>query len=120
MARRRRGYGVAEEASALPAPHWHEHFGFIVVTCERADLRPVPQGVIVDSDGEHGLRPLPAPRAPRLEVVKELCDTIWNDRTPLHSGEWGLATLEVALVILQSSRTQRDIKLHRQIARRPL
>ncbi len=114
--RRRRGYGVAEDGGAPPEARWHEHFGFIVVSCARADLRPVPQGVTVDSAGERGLRPLAAPRAPRLEVIAELCDAIWNDRAPLHSGEWGLATLEAALAILYSSRERREIKLQRQIA----
>jgi phthalate 4,5-cis-dihydrodiol dehydrogenase len=116
--RRRRGYGAAGEAGAAPAARWHEHFGFIVVSCERADLRPVPQGVIVDSAREHGLRPLAPPLAPRLEIIDELCDAIWNDREPLHSGEWGLATLEVCLAMLQSARERREIKLQRQIAPR--
>jgi hypothetical protein len=34
----------------------------------------------------------------------------------LHSGEWGLATLEAALAILQSSRERRAIPLQRQVA----
>jgi phthalate 4,5-cis-dihydrodiol dehydrogenase len=116
--RRRRSYGAAEDTAPPPEPRWHEHFGFIVVSCERADLRPVPQGVIVDSDGKRVLRPLAAPRAPRLEVIAELCDAIWNDRTPLHSGEWGQATLEAALAILQSSRERREIRLNCQIPAR--
>ena len=119
--RRQRGYGAGEAPAVAPdAQRWHEHFGFIVVSCERADLRPVPQGVIVESHGERGLRPLAPPRAPRLEVIAELCDAVWNDRAPLHSGEWGLATLEAALAILQSSRERRAIALRRQIAPRPL
>ena len=119
--RRRRGYGIgAEPAARSAAELWHEHFGFIVVSCARADLRPVPQGVIVDSDGERGLRPLAPPSAPRREVITELCDAVWNDRVPLHSGEWGLATLEAALAILQSSRERRAIALRRQVAPLPL
>jgi len=117
--RRRRGYGVANDAPAPAATRWHEHFGFIVVSCERADLRPVPQGVIVDSAGERGLRALAPPPAPRLEVIAELCDAIRHDRMPLHSGEWGVATLEAALAILQSSRERRAIGLRRQIAPAP-
>jgi phthalate 4,5-cis-dihydrodiol dehydrogenase len=115
--RRRRGYGAADAPAAAPdGARWHEHFGFIVVSCQRADLRPVPQGVIVDSHGERGLRPLAPPRAPRLEVIAELCAAVWNDRPALHSGEWGLATLEAALAILQSSRERRAIPLQRQVA----
>jgi phthalate 4,5-cis-dihydrodiol dehydrogenase len=118
--RRQRGYGMDAKAAPSDGSRWHEHFGFIVVSCERADLRPVPQGVIVDSHGERGLRPLAPPRAPRLEVIAELCGAVWNERPALHSGEWGLATLEAALAILQSSRERRAIVLQRQIAPPPL
>ena len=119
--RRRRGYGVAaDNPAAPPQTRWHEHFGFIVVSCERADLRPVPHGVIVDSDSEHGLRPLAPPRAPRLQVLAELCEAIWSENAPLHSGEWGLATLEASLAILQSARERRAISLQHQVAPLPL
>jgi phthalate 4,5-cis-dihydrodiol dehydrogenase len=120
--RRRRGYGVASDAPATPSPQtrWHEHFGFIVVSCERADLRPVPQGVIVDSDREHGLRPIAPPRAPRLPVLAELYDSVTTGNAPLHSGEWGMATLEAALAILQSAHERRAIPLQRQVAPLPL
>jgi phthalate 4,5-cis-dihydrodiol dehydrogenase len=120
--RRGRGYGVASDNPAAPSPQtrWHEHFGFIVVSCERADLRPVPQGVIVDSDSEHGLRPLSPPRAPRLQALAELYDAVSSGNEPLHSGAWGLATLEASLAILQSARERRAIVLQRQIAPLPL
>lgn len=114
--RRRRGYGIADAGSAPHETRWHEHFGFIVVSCERADLRPVPQGVIIDSDRERGLRPLAAPSAPRREVIAELVEAVRNGGTPLHSGSWGLATLEAALAILESSSERREIRLTRQIA----
>jgi phthalate 4,5-cis-dihydrodiol dehydrogenase len=119
--RRKRGYGVASDNPSAPAQtRWHEHFGFIVVSCERADLRPVPQGVIVDSDTEHGLRALAPPRAPRLPALAELYEAVVSGNAPLHSGEWGLATLEASLAILQSARERRAIGLQRQVAPLPL
>jgi phthalate 4,5-cis-dihydrodiol dehydrogenase len=119
--RRKRGYGVAaDNSSASSQTRWHEHFGFIVVSCERADLRPVPQGVIVDSDNEHGLRALAPPCAPRLQALAELYDSVTSGKAPLHSGAWGLATLEASLAILQSARERRAIALTRQIAPLPL
>jgi phthalate 4,5-cis-dihydrodiol dehydrogenase len=120
--RRRRGYGVAADAAAASSPQtrWHEHFGFIVASCERADLRPMPQGVIVDGDSEHGLRPIEPPRAPRLQALEELYEAATTGNAPLHSGEWGMATLEASLAILQSARERRAITLQRQIAPLPL
>jgi phthalate 4,5-cis-dihydrodiol dehydrogenase len=120
--RRKRGYGVAADAPSVPSPQtrWHEHFGFLVVSCERADLRPVPQGVIVDSDREHGLRPIDPPRAPRLQALAELYGSVTSGHPPLHSGEWGMATLEASLAILQSARERRAITLQHQVASLPL
>ena len=54
----------------------HQHFGLIVASCERADLRPVPDGVMVYGDFEERLEPLPAPAIPRAEVIDELYDAV--------------------------------------------
>jgi phthalate 4,5-cis-dihydrodiol dehydrogenase len=120
-----RNYGGAAypKQAAAPAPagdtdgaRWHEHFGLILVSCERADLRPLPTGVMVYDDTEARLDPLPRPEVPRAEVVDELYDAIVNGRAPLHSGRWAMASLEVCLAILQSAREQREITLAHQIA----
>ena len=114
--RRQRGYGVAKPETARDSgARWHEHFGLVIACCEHADLRPTPKGVLVYSDVDHQLRSLARPAIPRHEVVDELCDAVFHDARPLHSGEWGLATLETCLAILQSSREQRAIALRRQV-----
>jgi phthalate 4,5-cis-dihydrodiol dehydrogenase len=38
-----------------------------------------------------------------------------NGRTPLHSGEWGMATMEVCLAMLQSADERREIALIHQV-----
>ena len=96
------------------APSHHQHFGLVIASCERADLRPLPGGVMIYADAEKRLAPLPPPKVPRVEVIDELYDSAVNDKPPLHSGEWGMATLEVCLAILESSKLQREIELNRQ------
>lgn len=114
--RRQRGYGVVKsDTLPLPGTRWHEHFGLIIASCEHADLRPTPRGVLVYSDTGHQLRPLGQPPIPRHEVVEELYEVVLNDAAPLHSGEWGLATLEACLAMLRSSRERREIALHKQV-----
>ena len=112
-----RNYGGSADVSTSPraggAPT-HQHFGFVVASCERADLRPLPSGVMVYGDAAARLEALPAPEVPRAEVIDELYDAIVWGRAPLHSGEWALATLEVCLAILQSAREQREISLTHQ------
>jgi len=94
----------------------HQHFGVVLVSCERADLRPLPTGTMVYEDGIRHLCPLPSPAVPRSEVIDELYDAVVSDRPPVHSGEWSLATLEVCLAMLRSSQEQREIPLQHQTA----
>jgi phthalate 4,5-cis-dihydrodiol dehydrogenase len=121
-----RNYGGPDypKQTAAPTPagggtndtHWHQHFGWVLVSCERADLRPLPTGVMVYGDGEARLDPLPRPQIPRAEVIDELYDAIVHGRAALHDGKWAMATLEVCLAILQSAREQREITLEHQVA----
>ena len=94
---------------------WHQHFGLVVVSCERADLRPLPNGVMIYEDSAKRLDPLPRPKVQRSEVIDELYDAVVHGRAPLHSGEWARATMEVCLAILQSGREQREIGLSHQV-----
>jgi phthalate 4,5-cis-dihydrodiol dehydrogenase len=112
----RRAYGPAgRDAFPKDADISHNHFGLVVVSCEHADLRPLPHGVIVYGDEARRIEQLPPPPIPRAEVVDELYDAAALGRPPLHSGEWGLATLEICLAILASAETGREIELQHQI-----
>ena len=94
----------------------HSHFGTLIVSCDKADLRPLPSGVMIYGDAEQRLDPLPPPEVPRAEVIDELYGAIVEGRAPLHSGEWALATMEVCLAILGSAREQKEVALQNQIA----
>jgi phthalate 4,5-cis-dihydrodiol dehydrogenase len=95
----------------------HPHFGTIIVSCERADLRPTPNGVTIYQGGTARLDPLPLPAIPRREVIDELYAAVVNGREPLHDGAWAMATLEACLAMLQSAREGRDIGLNHQVSR---
>lgn len=93
----------------------HNHFGFVVVACDHADLRPSPQGVQVYADTRRYLEALAPPTIPRREVLDELIDAVRHGRAPIHSGEWGLATMEVCLGMLESTANRRDVVLSQQV-----
>ena len=112
-----RNYGGSAYQAPVARDRAHQHFGVIVVSCERADLRPVPKGVMVYQNGAARLDPLPAPTVPRSEVIDELYAAVADGKPPLHDGAWAMATLEACLAILQSSREGRDITLSHQVAR---
>jgi phthalate 4,5-cis-dihydrodiol dehydrogenase len=112
-----RNYGGALFAPAEGRP-FHQHFGLLIASCERADLRPTPQGVMIYGDTRRHLEPLPAPEGQRAEVIDELHAAVVHGKPPRHDGEWGAATLEVCLAILRSSREGREIALPSQTASR--
>jgi phthalate 4,5-cis-dihydrodiol dehydrogenase len=93
----------------------HEQFGLFVVSCERADLRPMPDGVMVYGETEKAFRPLPDPIVPRTEVIDELYDAVFGGVSPVHTGEWGRATLEVCLALVESGRTGKEVALKYQV-----
>lgn len=110
-----RTYGGVSYAGQAPARPAHQHFGFLVASCEHADLRPLPHGVMVYGDGSVRLDPLPAPEVPRTEVIDELFAAVAQRLPTVHTGRWGLATLETCLALLQSASEQREVRLSHQV-----
>ena len=126
---RLRGLSAAEEAALKDtrafgkgaglgplAPARHNHFGFVLVSCEHGDLRPGPDGVMVYGKDAQWLDPLPPPAIPRADVVDELVAAVRQGKPPVHSGEWGLATMEVCLGILRSAAESGEVLMERQVA----
>jgi len=112
-----RNYGGAGAVAGRTSPDrfLHQHFGLLLVSCDKADLRPLPTGVVIYADFEQRLDPLPPPQVSRSEVIDELYDALVHSRPQIHSGEWALATIEVCLAMLQSARENREIVLEHQI-----
>jgi phthalate 4,5-cis-dihydrodiol dehydrogenase len=97
------------------APAAHQHFGLVLVSCDHADLRPLPDGVVIYGDDDTRLEALPPPPVPRQEVIDELHAAVVHGAPPLHDGRWGMATLEVCLAILASAREGREVALAHQV-----
>ena len=117
-AKARQNYGGPAYAPPLGADdaslRHHQHFGLLIASCERGDLRPQPHGIGVYGDAERRFEPLSPPTIPRLEVVDELYGAIVERRAPLHDGRWAMATMEVCFAILRSAREEREIRLAHQ------
>ena len=112
-----RNYGGANYVPpAVTPPAGWNHFGFVVVSCDRADLRPTAHGVEIFGDRERSFDALPPPVVPRVEVIDELHAAVVEGRSPVHDGAWARATLEASLAILASARERRDIPLALQVA----
>lgn len=112
-----RNYGGREFRPAAQQGVAHQHFGTLLVSCERGDLRALPNGVMIYQNGSAQIDALPAPKIPRVEVIDELYDAVIRGQAPLHDGAWAMATLEVLLAILQSAREGCEVRLSHQVGR---
>ena len=112
-----RNYGGPDFRPSAGQDLAHQNFGTLLVSCEHADLRALPNGVMVYQNGSAQLDPLPMPKIPRVEVIDELYDAVVMGQPPLHDGAWAMATLEVLLAILESSREKSDVRLNHQVGK---
>ena len=110
-----RNYGGAEFLHRAVHAAAHQNFGTLLVSCEQADLRALPNGVMIYQDGSAQLDALPLPPTPRSEVINELYQAVVNGKRPLHDGVWATATVEVLLAILRSAREGADVRLRLQV-----
>jgi phthalate 4,5-cis-dihydrodiol dehydrogenase len=109
------GYGgrfLPPEQPFLP------HFGILIVTCERGDLRVTPEGLALY--GLAGRKDVPVERGLGRPGHGDVLDALWgalrHGRRDFHDAQWGKATLEVALAILRSARERREVLLEHQVA----
>lgn len=103
-----RTYGATE--APPPSPH-AEHFGPVIVSCDRADLRLTPEGVEVWGDVARDFVPTPPDPTPRTPVLRALYRAIRLGQPPLQSGQWGATSLELCHAILDSARTGRFVEI---------
>lgn len=106
-----RTYGATD---APPPARHHEHFGPIIVCCDRGDLRLSPDGVEVFGDFERRLVAAPMAAAPRKSVIDALVTAVRAGAAPAQTGRWGRASLEVCHAILQSAESGMPVDLIRQ------
>jgi phthalate 4,5-cis-dihydrodiol dehydrogenase len=110
------GYAGSPNAADAGTPQrFHQHFGLVVASCERADIRPTAKGVHVYGDTERRFEALASPRIYRDEVIDELYDAVVNGAPAIHNGRWGMATMEVCLAMLTSHQEGREITLQHQV-----
>ena len=96
------------------APRRNPFFGLTIVTCERGVLRQCPDGIYVY--GAQGRREVSVEaHRGRASELLELHEAVTADRATLLDARWGMATTEVCLAILQSSRERREVLLQHQV-----
>jgi phthalate 4,5-cis-dihydrodiol dehydrogenase len=105
---------LAFGARVLPTEQpYLPHFGFIVVTCERGDMRLSPNGIRIHDI--RGTREVAVPCGPGRPGHGDALDALWEairaGRRCINDARWGRATVEVILAILESSKSRREVRL---------
>jgi phthalate 4,5-cis-dihydrodiol dehydrogenase len=117
-ARHKQQTGFAGRGLSLPKGAFqHQSFGVFIASCERADLRHLPQGVGVYADNGNRVVPVSGGRGAgnRSAVIDELVDAVRGVRPAVHDGAWAKATLEVCLAVLDSGRRRLEVSLRHQV-----
>lgn len=107
--------GRLYEPAPPGAPAACQHFGPVIVSCERGDLRLTPHGVQVFDVAGTRFVPAPVPGVPRAEVVDELWAVGREGAAPVHGGAWSRATVAVCLALLESQRLRADVAPAHQV-----
>jgi phthalate 4,5-cis-dihydrodiol dehydrogenase len=105
-----RGFGGHALPMDLPAPPpHHEHFGFVLVSCERADLRVLPTGIKIYGDENATFEPIDPPVQPRAEVLQEFVRAVRGQGSSWQSPRWGLETVACCAAMEESARRNSDV-----------
>ena len=78
-------------------------------------MRLTPGGLQVYSDEETWDIPISTETDGRHGIVNQLYEAVVNGRRPLADGQWGKATVEVLLAVLESARERREVFLAHQV-----
>jgi phthalate 4,5-cis-dihydrodiol dehydrogenase len=108
------GFGTRPFASGKA---YQPHFGSVIVTCEKGEIRVSPQGVTVY--GMEGRQEVELPVLAAGPGYRDVLEALWKsvrlDESDYHDARWGKATLEIAMAARQSAFERREIFLHHQL-----
>src|SRR5580704_11805012 len=108
-------YAYGSEAG--PAPAHQPHFGEMIATCARGEMRASADGLFIyDANGRREVAlPKSAAMPGRSEVLDDMIAAIRIGKPPLQDGRWAKANVEAMLALLQSAWERREIILNFQV-----
>jgi phthalate 4,5-cis-dihydrodiol dehydrogenase len=108
-------YSMAAMQAMMGGPHpFQDFFGLTIVMCERGDIRQSPNGLYVYTDNGREEIEL-SPKALSAGELAELVACVSEGRDAFPNAQWGRASLEGCLGIIESSRERREVYLRHQV-----
>lgn len=102
--------GAPAPTAALGLAGGHQHFGPLIISCEKADIRPSPLGLHIDADDGYYFEPMSPPVVERQEVFDAFLRGMEQTPTSLHNGRWGRATVAVCEAIARSAEQRCSVR----------
>lgn len=110
------GYGGGRYRPAVArSTPFHQHFGHMLISADRADIKLTPQGLMIYGDNEYFFESTPKQPVPRAEVIDEVWNVVRLGMDPTHDAAWARATMEVCLGILKSAESGKRIPMRFQV-----
>ncbi len=105
---------VSEQRARETSERHQPFYGLTLVSCEHGDMRQSPDGLYIYTEEGRQEMDLPERGHGRGELG-ELRDALVEDRATFPNQRWGMASLEVAMAIFQSSREHKEVALNLQV-----
>jgi phthalate 4,5-cis-dihydrodiol dehydrogenase len=91
-------------------------YGLTITSCERGDIRQYPEGLFLyTDDGRQEVGCETRGSTTHAGELQEMISALEADRPTFPDARWGMATVEVLMAIMQSSREHREIALQHQV-----
>ncbi len=111
-------YSLPEYTERLRERDGRKHqpfYGLTVASCVNGDIRQSPDGLyIYDDEGRREVA-IEQKRVGHAGELMELYEAVTNNRPSFPDARWGMATLEVILAILDSSKEGKEFRLRHQV-----
>ena len=83
----------------------------MLISCERADLRLMPDGVWTYADDGARFTPLPPPPAAQYGAIAAFAEACRGGPLPPQAGGWGIDTVKACLALSRSAHERREIRI---------
>jgi len=103
-----------QERQRARADRHQPFYGLTVASCERGDIRQSPDGLYIYTDEGRSEISCDTDVGHASELA-ELASAVRENRPTFPDARWGMATLEVILAILESSKKGAEVRLSHQV-----
>jgi phthalate 4,5-cis-dihydrodiol dehydrogenase len=105
-----RGFGGSVASAPIEALE-NEHFGPLIISCERGAMRVTPKGIWTYTQSGAAFASVRPPAIARQAVIDAIHGALREQQALQHDGRWSAHTVAACEALLRSARTHADVTL---------